>query len=117
MSGPGGGSRPLLETTGLDLGSESVGLLPSRQWKRRRHRKPWYPGETLITGIGQGFTLTTPLQLASATATLATRGLRLQPQLVERIIDGHFGTEHVNAPRIVLGRPVCAFFTYALAAA
>ncbi|MGB0750930.1 MAG: penicillin-binding protein 2 [Gammaproteobacteria bacterium] len=87
--------------TGLDLATESAGLLPSRRWKKARHKQAWYPGETLITGIGQGFTLTTPLQLASATATLATRGLRLQPQLVERIVDSVNVTEQVNAPRIV----------------
>jgi penicillin-binding protein 2 len=87
--------------TGLDLGTESAGLLPSRRWKRERYKVAWYPGETLITGIGQGFTLTTPLQLASATATLATRGLRLQPQLVERIDDPANASEQVNAPRIV----------------
>lgn len=87
--------------TGIDLGTESRGLLPSRTWKRGKYNKPWYPGETLITGIGQGFTLTTPLQLAAATATLANRGLRLQPQLVERMVDGPAGREQVNAPRIV----------------
>jgi penicillin-binding protein 2 len=89
------------EPTGIDLGTESRGLLASRGWKRSKYNKPWYPGETVITGIGQGFTLTTPLQLASATATLANRGLRLQPQLVERMVDGALGREHVNAPRIV----------------
>jgi penicillin-binding protein 2 len=87
--------------TGIDLGTESRGLLPSRGWKRNKYNKPWYPGETLITGIGQGFTLATPLQLAAATATLANRGLRLQPQLVERMVDIAAGREHVNAPRIV----------------
>lgn len=87
--------------TGLDLGAESSGLLPSRAWKRDRFRKPWFPGETLIMGIGQGFTLTTPMQMASATATLATNGLRLQPQLVERIVNTSTGAESVNAPRIV----------------
>ncbi|MEM7408489.1 MAG: penicillin-binding protein 2, partial [Pseudomonadota bacterium] len=87
--------------TGIDLGTESRGLLPSREWKRGKYNKPWYPGETLITGIGQGFTLTTPLQLAAATATLANRGLRLQPQLVERMVDGPAGREQINAPRIV----------------
>ena len=53
--------------------------MPSKAWKRQAKNKPWYPGETLITGIGQGFILTTPLQLASATATLGMRGLRLRP--------------------------------------
>ncbi|GAB4291007.1 MAG: penicillin-binding protein 2 [Thiohalomonadaceae bacterium] len=69
-------------TTGIDLTGESSGLMPSREWKRRTHRQPWFPGETLITGIGQGFTLATPLQLASATATLASFGRHLPPTVV-----------------------------------
>jgi penicillin-binding protein 2 len=73
--------------TGIDLYGEGTGLLPSPEWKRRAKGQPWYPGETLITGIGQGFTLTTPLQLAMATATLSTRGVRLRPQVVMRRID------------------------------
>jgi cell division protein FtsI/penicillin-binding protein 2 len=60
--------------TGIDLRNESPGLLPSRDWKRVQRRQPWYPGETLITGIGQGYMLATPLQLAQATATLAMNG-------------------------------------------
>jgi len=67
--------------TGIDLLGESEGLMPSREWKRRTRNRPWYPGETLITGIGQGFILATPLQLASATATLAMRGLQLRPSV------------------------------------
>jgi penicillin-binding protein 2 len=68
--------------TGIDIVGELSGLLPSSEWKRRTRDLPWYPGETLITGIGQGFMLTTPLQLASATATLATYGHRLQPRML-----------------------------------
>ncbi len=68
--------------TGIDLTGESSGLMPSREWKRRVHRQPWFPGETLITGIGQGFTLTTPLQLASSVATLASFGRHLSPTVV-----------------------------------
>ncbi len=68
--------------TGIDLRGELPGLLPSRAWKRRTRDEPWFPGETLITGIGQGFFLTTPLQLASATATLADRGIRMQPHMI-----------------------------------
>lgn len=67
------------QKTGVDLNGEAPGLMPSKEWKRQAKNKPWYPGETLITGIGQGFILTTPLQLASATATLGMRGLRLKP--------------------------------------
>ena len=73
--------------TGLELIGEARGLMPSSNWKRRARNEPWFPGETLITGIGQGYTLTTPLQLASATATLGARGLRLQPRIVERVED------------------------------
>ncbi len=73
--------------TGIDLHGEAGGLLPSRAWKRRVKHQPWYPGETLITGIGQGFNLTTPLQLAVATGTLATYGLRFQPHLARAYRD------------------------------
>ncbi len=71
--------------SGIDLTGELHGLLPSREWKRRRRKAPWYPGETLIMGIGQGYYLTTPLQLASATATLAARGRRITPRVVHTI--------------------------------
>lgn len=73
------------QKTGVDITGELGGLLPSREWKRRSKNQPWYPGETLITGIGQGYFLTTPLQLASATATLANRGIRLRPRIVRSI--------------------------------
>jgi len=68
--------------TGIDLMGEPAALMPSREWKRQKYRQPWYPGETVITGIGQGYTLATPLQLASATATLANHGIHMQPRLV-----------------------------------
>ena len=68
--------------TGIDIVGELSGLLPSREWKRRRHDQPWFPGETIITGIGQGFFLTTPVQLAIATAALANGGRMLQPNIV-----------------------------------
>ena len=68
--------------TGIDLPSESKGLSPSRQWKRDHRNQAWYPGETLIAGIGQGFNQTTPIQLAQATAILAMRGINKPPQAV-----------------------------------
>ena len=68
--------------TGIDLPGELAGLLPSRDWKRAARHEVWYPGETLITGIGQGYTLVTPLQLAEATAILANRGTIIQPHIV-----------------------------------
>ena len=71
--------------TGIDLQYEPSGLMPSRDWKRKARGQPWYPGETVITGIGQGYMLMTPLQLASVTATLANRGTRIRPKLVAAI--------------------------------
>jgi len=69
--------------TGIDLIGESTGLLPSREWKRRARRQPWYPGETLIMGIGQGYFLATPLQLAAATAAIANNGTFFTPHVVD----------------------------------
>jgi penicillin-binding protein 2 len=70
------------ERTGIDLRGELPGLNPSRKWKRRTRNLPWFPGETLITGIGQGFMLTTPLQLSSATAAIAQMGQRYKPRML-----------------------------------
>jgi penicillin-binding protein 2 len=75
--------------TGVDIGGESSGLVPSREWKRNafgnRDDQRWYHGETVIASIGQGYMLATPLQLAVATGTLATRGQRYRPHLVAAI--------------------------------
>lgn len=70
-----------------DVQGESTGLMPSRDWKRARFNQPWYPGETLSVGIGQGYWQVTPLQLASATAALANRGHWVKPRLALRIGD------------------------------
>ena len=71
--------------TGLDTWGEVKGILPSQEWKRRVHGQPWYPGETVITGIGQGYISATPLQLALATSVLATRGQGVQPKFLRAI--------------------------------
>ncbi|RZV53954.1 MAG: penicillin-binding protein 2 [Pseudomonadales bacterium] len=68
------------EKTGIDSSSERSGLLPSRVWKRATRQKPWFPGETLNVGIGQGYMLATPLQLAAATAQLAANGVYRPPR-------------------------------------
>ena len=68
--------------TGIDVAGELGGLVPSREWKERTRKQPWYPGETLIVGIGQGAFLATPLQLAAATAAVANRGHFIQPRVV-----------------------------------
>lgn len=71
--------------TGIDIPNEAAGLMPTPAWKQRRRGLPWFPGETLITGIGQGFTLATPLQLAEATLILANRGVAVVPRVVGQI--------------------------------
>jgi len=68
--------------TEVDLPLENSGLFPSREWKLRRRKEQWYPGETLNIGIGQGYTLTTPLQLAQMTARIAMRGKGFKPHVV-----------------------------------
>lgn len=73
------------EKTGIDLIGEKSGLLPSRAWKMAKKNQLWFPGETLITGIGQGYHQVTPLQLAKATATLANKGKIVTPHLVNEI--------------------------------
>ena len=75
------------ELTGIDIVGELPGLLPSREWKRQSRRQAWYPGETLIMGIGQGYFLATPLQLAAATAAFANNGIFHTPRIVSEIKD------------------------------
>ncbi len=70
------------ESTALDVNSARDGLMPNREWKKIAYKQPWFPGETLSTGIGQGYWLTTPLQLATATAALANRGKWIAPRLL-----------------------------------
>lgn len=68
--------------TGIDLMGEAEGILPSREWKATRSKSGWFPGETIIAGIGQGYWAVTPLQLAHATATFAGHGVPYAPRLV-----------------------------------
>jgi penicillin-binding protein 2 len=84
------------EKTGIDLVDETSGLMPSKEWKKNRRKRPWFPGETLITGIGQGFMQVTPLQLAHATATLANQGQSLTPHLAEEIVFA----DHTTPPEL-----------------
>ncbi|OIR09763.1 stage V sporulation protein D [mine drainage metagenome] len=70
------------QKTGLDMEGEVSGLLPSPEWKSKRYQQIWYPGDTVSAGIGQGYNLVTPLQLAYATAILANDGVAFQPHLI-----------------------------------
>lgn len=71
--------------TGIDLEGEVSGLLPSTAWKMKRHKEIWYPGDTVSAGIGQGYQLASPLQMAHVTATLANGGVAYRPHLVKEV--------------------------------
>jgi penicillin-binding protein 2 len=91
--------------TGVDLIGESNGVLPSREWKRGRFNTAWYPGETVIAGIGQGFWVVTPLQLAHGMATLAAGGIPRPPRLLHSTQKG-LGEPAVRAPMPAAGTPI-----------
>jgi penicillin-binding protein 2 len=88
----------------LDMFEESPGLMPSREWKRKTRRQAWFPGETLILGIGQGYMQATPLQLAQATALVANKGKWNRPRLA-RTIEGAPPVDENPMPDIVLRNP------------
>lgn len=73
------------QLTGINLPLERPGIVPSPQWKMKHIGKPWYTGDTIVAGIGQGYMLVTPIQLAVATATMAERGLRFQPTVLLKL--------------------------------
>ena len=73
------------QNTALDISEARDGLLPTREWKRALKGRAWYPGDSLNMGIGQGFMLSTPLQLATATALMANRGRWVQPALLKSV--------------------------------
>jgi penicillin-binding protein 2 len=77
------------QNTTLDISEAREGLLPTREWKRALKGRAWYPGDSLNMGIGQGFMLSTPLQLAEAAALLANRGRWVQPALLKSITQGN----------------------------
>lgn len=78
------------EKTGLGLDDEKAGLIPDTEWKRRRFRQPWYPGETPSLAIGQGYVTVTPLQMANLMAALANGGTLYRPWIVRKVtaLDG-----------------------------
>jgi penicillin-binding protein 2 len=83
------GQFGLGKKTGIDIEGEVAGLLPSQDWKMKRHKQKWYAGDTISVGIGQGYNLATPLQLAFATAILAGNGTAYRPHLVKKVLDNN----------------------------
>ncbi|MFO1420743.1 MAG: penicillin-binding protein 2 [Candidatus Competibacteraceae bacterium] len=85
--------------TGVDLPGERKGLLPSQEWKRKVHRHAWFAGDTLSAGIGQGYFLATPLQLAHAVGVVSQRGVNFQPRLLHATEDPGTRVKTPAAPR------------------
>ncbi len=73
--------------TGIDLPSEASGLVPTPDWKKKRYKKAWYGGETINLSIGQGYLLTTPLQLAQSLSVIVNGGRVFKPRMVKQMID------------------------------
>ncbi|WP_374404121.1 penicillin-binding protein 2 [Niveibacterium sp.] len=96
--------------TGLDIGGEATGVLPSPEWKKKRFKKPelqkWYAGETISVGIGQGYNNYTMLQMAHATATLAAGGVMYKPHLVKYVQDPRTNEKRVIEPEPIKTIPI-----------
>ncbi|MDO6619845.1 MULTISPECIES: penicillin-binding protein 2 [unclassified Shewanella] len=75
------------ESSGIDIYEEANGIMPSKDWKRMRYNQPWYIGDTISVGIGQGYWTSTPLQLANAATILANHGTRYTPHLLKSFKD------------------------------
>ncbi|MBN2689678.1 MAG: penicillin-binding protein 2 [Gammaproteobacteria bacterium] len=90
-------------STGIDLPSEQIGLIPSPAWKWKYKGERWFKGDTVNSGIGQGFMLTTTLQLANAVATLANRGLRFKPHV---LLKSSANETSIKAPKTEAEDPV-----------
>ncbi|AKD38178.1 penicillin-binding protein 2 [Pasteurella multocida subsp. multocida OH4807] len=71
--------------TGIDIQEETAGIMPSREWKQKRHKRPWVKGDTISVGIGQGYWIATPLQVAKATSVLVNNGKVHTPHLMKSI--------------------------------
>lgn len=84
--------------TGIDLPGEAQGLVPDPAWKERTQQMPWFPGNTVMMSIGQGYLLATPLQLAVMVATIANGGVRVTPHLLKRVLASDGGVLRENNP-------------------
>ena len=83
------------ESTGIDIFEESTGNLPDKEWKQIKYEQPWYIGDTISVGIGQGYWTATPIQLAKATTIVANHGKRYVPHLLKSLQDT---TSNIAAP-------------------
>ncbi len=94
------------QKTGIDIEGELPGLAPSQPWKMQRFKQKWYAGDTVSVGIGQGYMLATPMQLAAATATLANGGIPVHPHLLKAIQDAKTHQDHPYQPDDPGAKPI-----------
>jgi len=87
--------------TGVALENEKTGLIPDSEWKQRRFKQPWFPGETLSVAIGQGYVTATPLQMANLAATLANGGTRYRPRYVKQVDSADGSIRSTPEPEIL----------------
>lgn len=92
--------------TGIDLYEESSANMPTRDWKMLRHRTPWYQGDTIPVGIGQGYWTATPMQIAKATSVLVNRGDVIAPHLLRATIDNSDTFENAQLASFVTYPPI-----------
>jgi len=86
------------EYSGLDISEETKAIMPSREWKRERYKAPWYDGDTISIGIGQGYWTVTPIQLTQASAILARKGEVIEPHILHSVISEEQAT--VLTPKV-----------------
>ncbi len=92
--------------TGIDIDGEAVGILPSQAWKMRRFKQKWFAGDTISVGIGQGYNIATPLQLAHGMAVIAANGAVYRPHLVQGIQDSRTSQLQSMASQLVATVPM-----------
>jgi penicillin-binding protein 2 len=94
------------EKSGAVLDDEKGGIIPDSEWKRKRFRQPWYPGETLSVAIGQGYVTTTPLQIVNMMAALANGGTLYRPRVVKKIESADGATVREYGPEKIRTIPL-----------
>ncbi|MDQ1237760.1 MAG: penicillin-binding protein 2 [Wigglesworthia glossinidia] len=87
--------------TGIDLLEENTGIMPDREWKTKNVKQPWYQGDTISVGIGQGYWTATPIQISKALMTLVNNGLVRTPHLLSFIQDNNHATTYYNHPTYI----------------
>ncbi|USD59837.1 penicillin-binding protein 2 [Vibrio sp. SCSIO 43140] len=92
--------------TGIDIYEESKANMPTREWKMARHRTPWYQGDTIPVGIGQGYWTATPMQIAKATSVLVNRGEVLSPHLLRATIENGDSFDHQTLSEVDSRPPI-----------